>query len=109
MLASFCKAHTHMDWIHTGVLVGIVLVGFSIYVSLGTVRKLANEPHTHFQIGPITVETLAQYCGYDFTKPILVAIKGKVYDVTKAAEDFGPGKEVALTPIALKKNQKHSI
>lgn len=50
-------------------------------------------------IGDITTETLESYCGYDYSKPILVAIKGKVYDVSKAAAKFGPGEMAMLVPI----------
>ncbi|GMK57534.1 hypothetical protein CspeluHIS016_0403680 [Cutaneotrichosporon spelunceum] len=40
---------------------------------------------------PISVAELAQCDGKDASKPIWVAIKGKVYDVTNKREMYGPG------------------
>nr|ODN96688.1 hypothetical protein L204_03397 [Cryptococcus depauperatus CBS 7855] len=41
---------------------------------------------------PITSAQLAQHDGSDPSKPIYVAIKGKVFDVSPRAEMYGPGK-----------------
>ncbi|KAF8149347.1 cytochrome b5 [Crassisporium funariophilum] len=41
---------------------------------------------------PFTTEQLKQYDGTDPSKPILVAIKGTIFDVTAKAEVYGPGK-----------------
>ena len=41
--------------------------------------------------GDITLEELKQYNGVDSAKPILVAIKGHVYDVTAGKEFYGQG------------------
>lgn len=40
---------------------------------------------------PITVGDLATYTGQDASKPIYVAIKGRVYDVSRKREVYGPG------------------
>ncbi|KAF6755101.1 cytochrome b5-like heme/steroid binding domain-containing protein [Ephemerocybe angulata] len=39
-----------------------------------------------------TVEELAKYDGSDSSKPILVAIKGDIFDVTKKSDVYGPGR-----------------
>ncbi|EAU85747.2 progesterone binding protein [Coprinopsis cinerea okayama7 len=41
---------------------------------------------------PFTPEELAQYDGSDTSKPIYVAIKGTVFDVTRKADVYGAGK-----------------
>lgn len=47
-------------------------------------------PPYKFHLGDVTLETLEAYAGWDFSKPILIAIKGKVYDVSKAGDVYGP-------------------
>lgn len=43
------------------------------------------------QNDPISSSDLSQYDGSDPSKPIYVAIKGKVFDVTPKREMYGPG------------------
>lgn len=43
------------------------------------------------QVGDITAHSLAFHNGVDWTRPTLVSVRGKVYDVTGAPE-YGPGK-----------------
>lgn len=38
-----------------------------------------------------TVSELKKYDGSDPTSPVLMAVKGKVYDVTSGAKFYGPG------------------
>ncbi|KAI0364428.1 progesterone binding protein [Pilatotrama ljubarskyi] len=45
---------------------------------------------------PFTVEQLKQYDGSDPSKPIYVAIKGTVFDVTRKADTYGKGKSYNL-------------
>ncbi|KAG0242281.1 hypothetical protein BGW41_004495 [Actinomortierella wolfii] len=40
---------------------------------------------------PIAAQELAQYDGSDATKPIYVAIKGIVFDVSSKRETYAPG------------------
>ncbi|KAF5827265.1 cytochrome b5-like heme/steroid binding domain-containing protein [Dunaliella salina] len=80
-----------MDWYHAGLWVAVFLVAATVIVSRSN-QGSPEEACTKFEVGDISSHTLAQYCGYDFSKPILVAVQGKVYDVTKAADRFGPGK-----------------
>ncbi|EAY89797.1 hypothetical protein EE612_017101 [Oryza sativa] len=42
------------------------------------------------QVGEITLEQLAAYDGKDPAKPILIAIRGQVYDVTRGRLFYGP-------------------
>ncbi|QDZ21894.1 cytochrome b5-like steroid-binding protein [Chloropicon primus] len=41
--------------------------------------------------GNLTKEELKGYTGKDESKPLLVAIRGKIYDVSPGAEFYGPG------------------
>ena len=47
--------------------------------------------------GDITLETLSKFDGRDFMKPLYFAVRGKVYDVTKGKDFYGPGTS-AYTP-----------
>ncbi|TFK19270.1 progesterone binding protein [Coprinopsis marcescibilis] len=40
---------------------------------------------------PYTPEELAKYDGTDASKPIYVALKGTIFDVTRKKEVYGPG------------------
>lgn len=44
----------------------------------------------------LTAAQLRAYDGSDASKPIYVSIRGKVYDVTKARNFYGPGGDYAL-------------
>ncbi|XVF12477.1 hypothetical protein REPUB_Repub08aG0121800 [Reevesia pubescens] len=48
------------------------------------------------QLGEITEEELKQYDGSDSKKPLLMAIKGQIYDVTQSRMFYGPGGPYAL-------------
>ncbi|KAH7911015.1 cytochrome b5-like heme/steroid binding domain-containing protein [Hygrophoropsis aurantiaca] len=41
---------------------------------------------------PFTAEELSQYNGSDPNKPIYVAIKGDIFDVSRKSDVYGPGK-----------------
>ncbi|DBA70909.1 TPA: hypothetical protein ACH3X2_011356 [Trebouxia sp. C0005] len=41
--------------------------------------------------GDITLESLSKFDGRDFLKPLYFAVRGKVYDVTKGKDFYGPG------------------
>ncbi|KAK7266966.1 hypothetical protein RIF29_19628 [Crotalaria pallida] len=55
--------------------------------------KPAAEP---VQLGEITEEELRPYNGSDPSKPILMAIKGQIYDVSSARNFYGPGSPYAM-------------
>ncbi|GAB4858226.1 Membrane steroid-binding protein 1 [Ancistrocladus abbreviatus] len=48
------------------------------------------------QVGEITEEELKQYDGSDSKKPLLMAIKGQIYDVSQSRVFYGPGGPYAL-------------
>ncbi|KAM0949457.1 putative cytochrome b5-like heme/steroid binding domain-containing protein [Dioscorea sansibarensis] len=48
------------------------------------------------QLGEITEEELRVYDGSDSKKPLLMAIKGQIYDVTQSRMFYGPGGPYAL-------------
>ncbi|PUZ38401.1 hypothetical protein GQ55_9G193400 [Panicum hallii var. hallii] len=48
------------------------------------------------QVGAITEEELRQYDGSDPEKPLLMAIKGQIYDVSQSRMFYGPGGAYAL-------------
>lgn len=48
------------------------------------------------QLGEITEDELKQYDGSDTKKPLLMAIKGQIYDVSQSRMFYGPGGPYAL-------------
>ncbi|URD78509.1 membrane steroid-binding protein [Musa troglodytarum] len=48
------------------------------------------------QLGEVTEEELRAYDGSDSKKPLLMAIKGQIYDVTQSRMFYGPGGPYAL-------------
>ncbi|KAE8678297.1 Membrane steroid-binding protein 2 [Hibiscus syriacus] len=48
------------------------------------------------QLGEVTEEELKQYDGSDPKKPLLMAIKGQIYDVSQSRMFYGPGGPYAL-------------
>ena len=48
------------------------------------------------QLGEVTEEELKQYDGSDPNKPLLMAIKGQIYDVSQSRMFYGPGGPYAL-------------
>jgi hypothetical protein len=56
-------------------------------------RELSQPPpaEAKFSVGEITERSLAYYNGRDWAKPLLLAIKGVVYDITDAMDTYGPG------------------
>ncbi|KAN0065847.1 hypothetical protein ACQY0O_000977 [Thecaphora frezii] len=45
---------------------------------------------------PITVEVLKQYDGTDSSKPVYVAVKGTVFDVSPKREMYSPGSSYSV-------------
>ncbi|KAK6159005.1 hypothetical protein DH2020_006319 [Rehmannia glutinosa] len=48
------------------------------------------------QMGDVTEEDLRAYDGSDPNKPLLMAIKGQIYDVSRSRMFYGPGSPYAL-------------
>lgn len=78
-------------------LVG-ALLGVAFILLLLLINRLRSKPAPWRgpppppPVGDITTDSLQVYCGYDFMKPILIAIRGLVYDVSDQRELYGPGK-----------------
>lgn len=45
-----------------------------------------------FKVGEITLEELQRYSGRTPYMPILMAVRGVIFDVTKGKDFYGPGK-----------------
>eukprot|EP00246_Nothoceros_aenigmaticus_P000517 TRINITY_DN10777_c0_g1_i1.p1 TRINITY_DN10777_c0_g1~~TRINITY_DN10777_c0_g1_i1.p1 ORF type:complete len:190 (+),score=34.09 TRINITY_DN10777_c0_g1_i1:119-688(+) len=56
----------------------------------------AEPPPPPVQLGDIPAEELLQYDGTDPNKPLLMAIKGQIYDVSYSRAFYGPGGPYAL-------------
>ncbi|KAG6543562.1 hypothetical protein Mapa_015056 [Marchantia paleacea] len=48
------------------------------------------------EVGEINALELSKYDGSDAEKQLLVAIRGKIYDVSSARDFYGPGKPYAV-------------
>jgi membrane-associated progesterone receptor component len=53
--------------------------------------KITAKGYQPQQVGEITLEELSKCTGEDPFRPILVALRGKVYDLTDARNFYGPG------------------
>ncbi|KAF8007134.1 hypothetical protein BT93_K1208 [Corymbia citriodora subsp. variegata] len=53
-------------------------------------------PAEPVQLGDVTEEQLRAYDGSDPSKPLLMAIKGHIYDVSRSRMFYGPGGSYAL-------------
>ncbi|KAG2424512.1 hypothetical protein HXX76_014393 [Chlamydomonas incerta] len=74
-------------------ILALLAVVLLVAVIITSTSKRAPPPKPEpYKLGDVTLEALRYYNGYDWTKPALVAIKGKVYDVSNKYEIYGPGK-----------------
>lgn len=64
--------------------------------SKGSVSPEPAIPPEPVQIGEVTIEELRAYDGSDPKKPLLMAIKGNIYDVSRSRMFYGPGGPYAL-------------
>ena len=78
----------------------VIAAGIVSYFVLTTIRtifeiffpsKVATAGYQPKQIGEITLEEMSKCTGDDPFRPILVAVNGKIYDVTEARNFYGPG------------------
>ncbi|CAI5474980.1 unnamed protein product [Closterium sp. Yama58-4] len=81
----------------------LVLIASIVYVIFSYVQHRAAPvpppvpgPPEPIKIGEITLEELSQYSGSDPEKPILLAIRGRIYDVTRGKHFYGPGGPYAV-------------
>ncbi|KAI3421620.1 Cytochrome b5 heme-binding domain-containing protein [Psidium guajava] len=61
-----------------------------------TVNATPLVPAEPVQLGDVTEEQLRAYDGSDPSKPLLMAIKGQIYDVSLSRMFYGPGGPYAL-------------
>ncbi|GFR39706.1 hypothetical protein Agub_g185 [Astrephomene gubernaculifera] len=73
-------------------LLAIVVFFLAVVFFALRLRRPPPLPPVKYHLGDITLESLRFYSGYDWSKPPLVAVRGKVYDVSNKYELYGPGK-----------------
>jgi len=87
-------------------------LGLGVYYLISSLFGSSSDPHYErstrelqeerqpllppVQVGEITEEELKAYDGSDSKKPLLMAIKGQIYDVTQSRMFYGPGGPYAL-------------
>ena len=84
-----------MDANSAVVVIAVGIIGYFIITTLRAIffpSKVVPRGYQPRQIGEITLEELSKCTGDDPFRPILMAVRGKVYDVTEARNFYGPGK-----------------
>lgn len=72
-----------------------VVVVFAIEAIRFLLSRLRGPPVIERpRVGGVTLDGLPAYAGYDMYKPLLIAVKGYLYDVSEAYETYGPGKNL---------------
>ncbi|XP_051121427.1 membrane steroid-binding protein 1-like [Andrographis paniculata] len=90
----------------------VVALAITLYYFVSNLFGSSEDSHVHqrsrdfeeeveplpppVQLGEITAEELKQYDGSDPKKPLLMAIKGQIYDVSQSRMFYGPGGPYAL-------------
>ncbi|KAK6117609.1 hypothetical protein DH2020_048656 [Rehmannia glutinosa] len=90
----------------------VVAVGLTFYYVISNLFGSSDDSHIQqrsrgaeeqmeplpppVQLGEVSAEELKQYDGSDPKKPLLMAIKGQIYDVTQSRMFYGPGGPYAL-------------
>ncbi|KAK9665522.1 hypothetical protein RND81_14G117700 [Saponaria officinalis] len=64
--------------------------------NLRSIEQQIENIQSPVQLGEITEDELKQFDGSDNTKPLLMAIKGQIYDVSQSRMFYGPGGPYAL-------------
>jgi membrane-associated progesterone receptor component len=81
-------------------IVLVIAAAIVSYFVLTTIRvifeiffpsKVTPPGYQPAQVGEITSEEMSKCTGDDPFRPILVALKGKIYDMTEARNFYGPG------------------
>ncbi|KAL3837702.1 hypothetical protein ACJIZ3_022293 [Penstemon smallii] len=90
----------------------VLALGLALYYIVSNLFGSSDDAHTHqrsrgfeeevqplpppVQVGEITDDELKQYDGSDPKKPLLMAIKGQIYDISQSKMFYGPGGPYAL-------------
>ncbi|CAM6085390.1 unnamed protein product [Calypogeia fissa] len=78
-------------------LVAIYYLLSTLFAAPKQVQYVPREPPPPpVQLGTISEEELSAYNGTDTTKPLLMAIKGNIYDVSQSRGFYGPGGAYSL-------------
>ena len=100
-----CSFVSSLPLLHTRQLLGMVYASVFLGALLAVVgymavsvaraiffapkpREFAYQPR---QVGDVTAEELSKYCGVDPSRPLLMAVRGRVFDVTQGAAFYGAG------------------
>ena len=76
------------------IVVLVCLAAFVVYKLLEAWRYSPGTPKPT-QYGDLTLQTLEMYSGFDPFRPILLAVQGKVYNVSEGSEFYGRGERQA--------------
>ncbi len=79
-------------FVGTALGVGLIMILNLIKFIVGRGEGFKMPEPLKIKVGFITEETLKTYDGYDITKPLLIAVRGKLYDVGKDRDKYGPGR-----------------
>lgn len=81
-------------------LVALLVAAYYLLSSLFAPQKVEYVPYVPppppQQLGTISEEELAKYDGGDEKKPLLMAIRGNIYDVSQSRGFYGPGGAYSL-------------
>ncbi|XP_021739255.1 probable steroid-binding protein 3 [Chenopodium quinoa] len=79
-------------------IVCTMFVAVDDYKSVEKMKEIFEEDMKRepVQLGEVTEEQLKEYDGSDPKKPLLMAIKGNIYDVSKGRIFYGPGGSYAM-------------
>eukprot|EP00262_Sarcandra_glabra_P005015 TRINITY_DN16254_c0_g1_i1.p1 TRINITY_DN16254_c0_g1~~TRINITY_DN16254_c0_g1_i1.p1 ORF type:complete len:207 (+),score=36.40 TRINITY_DN16254_c0_g1_i1:16-636(+) len=82
-------------------MVGIYRMVSGMFVGPDEIKEkrfvpMESLPMEPVKLGDVTEDELKAYDGSDLKKPLLMAIKGQIYDVTRSRMFYGPGGPYAL-------------
>lgn len=77
-------------------MVGVYRLVCGMFVAPDAAPEKRSLPPEPVQVGDMTLEELRAYDGSDPRKPLLMAIKGQIYDISKGRMFYGPGGPYAL-------------
>lgn len=94
MLGLASTTREALDGLSLWTTAGLVFVGTIALLFLKgwwDERTLSAELEDSLKVGEVTLEELAKYDGRDPFMPILLSVRGTIYDVTTGKDFYGPG------------------